>query len=220
MSVDHVRNDISSMRSMLAQIRSLGDRIGGVDDNPQLRAELQDSVRRLTSLAQSTKATIQSLVGSGDPDVASLQQSFTEATQEMQQQLPPVINALRSRTSNEPGRRADVYHQPLLDQAFLDDETETLEALEQRVNEILTAMREVNALFNQTYTKIQEQRHLLVSLDQNISNAVDEMSEANAQLDQAAQKQKGSTRCLCWIAVVVSVIVAGVILFLVLWLKK
>jgi t-SNARE complex subunit (syntaxin) len=102
--------------------------------------------------------------------------------------------------------------QPLLDQDQLDGVSETLNVLEQQVNQIIQQMRQIHDIFHQTLTEIQAQRHFVTTIDGETSKAVDAMERGNEQLDQAAEKQKTSTRCLCVIVTIVILVVIGVVL--------
>jgi hypothetical protein len=219
MSVDQVRGDLGSMRSMFDEILVLSGRFGTPADTPALRSDLQQQVSRLSSLAQSTKGTIEALLRTEDPNVRTLQQSFSEIAAQMRDRLPAVIDSLRNSSSSS--RSASTAQSSLmLNQQLLDRESEELEVLEQEVAGILRVMREVNFLFTQTLGEIQKQRHLVMELDKSTGESLEAMSEANSILEKAAGNQKSKTKCICWTLLIVTVIVAGVITFLVLYLEK
>jgi chromosome segregation ATPase len=220
MSVSKIREDLGSLQSMFTEITTLSSRIGTSADTAALRSDLQGLVSRLSSLAQTTKGNIETLIRSENPDVGSLQQSFSEISAQMKERLPGVIQALRGPTSSSSSRSSDIPRQQLMDQQLLDRQSEDLDVLEQQVQEILRTMREVNALFTQTLQKIQEQRHLLVGMDQSTSESIASMTAGNESLEKAAGNQKRTTKCMCWIFLIVGVILGGIILFLVLYLGK
>lgn len=215
----NVRNGISDMRGMLTRVMELSQSIGGFGDGPALREQIQSTVRSLMSKSQEVKGQIAHMRDTSDPEEGAVQQEFQELSQQMQQQLPGLIQRLKdSAKANESSAPREVYNQSLLvDQQMLDGETEELEMLQNAVQDILAQMREVNQLFQQTHEEIQRQRHMLNSIETYTGNALSEMSEGNEQLSKAQQHQKSSGRCLCWIFIILGVCAGGIILFLIIY---
>lgn len=218
----NVRNGISDMRGMLTRVMDLSQSIGGFGDGPALRDQIQSTVRSLMDKSREVKGQIAQMRDSDDPEEGSVQAEFQELSQQMQQQLPGLIQRLKeSSKGSESNAPREVYNQPLLvDEQLLDSQSEELAYLEQAVQGILAQMREVNQLFTQTHEEIQRQRHMLNSIDTYTQNALSEMSTGNEQLSQAQKHQKGSTRCLCWIFIILGVVAGGIILFLIIYLGK
>lgn len=220
------------MKDQLRRVVQLSQDIGSFNDGPQLRQNIQNSVRTLVQLSTSVKNEITILHNRDDEssqDANSLQQEFEVINQQMKTQLPEIITSLKSASHTIGGPQplggerqlsSEIYV-PLLDQQELDQDTEQIDLLDVSVNEILTNMREVNNLFTQTMQELQRQRHLVVSIDNQTSKAHDAMKEGNSQLDKASEHQKGSRKAICLIFLVVLVVVIGVgLYFLITYLKK
>lgn len=211
--------DIGKMRDLLNNIIENSKNIGGFNDGPRLRDDIQSDVKQIMQISQTVKSTITRMKESGDEDISQQEQEVDSLRAAMQSQLPAVIQKLRANSVPEP--RPEASHTSplqsgLLDQQQLDGETEQLEELEQQTNQILATMNQVNQLFKNTFEEIQKQRHILTDIQTYTQNASQDMQTGNDQLAKADSHQKKGTKCLCWIFVLLGVVVAGVVLFLVL----
>ncbi|KAH0793486.1 syntaxin-12-like isoform X3 [Histomonas meleagridis] len=214
-------NDIQTMQHQLDEICQNSLSIGDWSDTPELRESLQNDVKSLMELSQQVKSTIISLREKGDPEVDSYQQQFDQLRADMQDKLPGVLQALRRcYDSIHPQQQQPVLNQPLLDQEQLDGETEYLEIMEQEVNQILSTMRDLQQIFQQTLEEIQKQRHLLVSVDSIVTSSKQNMQSGNVQLEEAHKHQKGSSRAMCIIIVIIVVIAIGVVVFCSLYFTR
>jgi hypothetical protein len=222
MSGLQIASDIEQMTSLMTHIINLSKQIGGFNDGPQLREEIQSDVRTLTNTIRSTKDALTALKSQNAPGVDEHQARLDALRARMQAELPGVVNKLRQNTdtpsSQSPARAA--YTQPLMSQQLLDSETDQLELLEQQVNEILRVMREVNQLFTTTMEELQKQRHILATIEGATSDAVEKMETGNEELKQAHSSQKKSTKCICAIAVIVIVVAIGVALIIFFSVRK
>jgi hypothetical protein len=222
-SPTQVSSDIERMTGLMDHIMSLSKQIGGFNDGPQLREQIQVDVKNIMNASKVVKDSLSQLQGS--PGTGECEARFEQLRARMQQDLPNVISKLRQNTEAPPssgglqGSRAN-YTEPILDQMQLDGETEQLETLAQQVNQILRVMREVHEIFGQTLEELQKQRHLLGHIEGATSEAVSNMESGNEQLEQAHESQKKSTKCICAVAIIVVVVAVGVamlILYQVVW---
>jgi hypothetical protein len=226
-ALSEISNDLERLSSLLTHIVSLSMRVGGFDDGPELRENIQADVRSILSSSQSAKTTLLALKQRQVPSVDDYIARFDSIRARMQRELPEVINKLRNTgsfgRSSSSDLHADSMTQPLLDQTQLDGETEMLDVLGQQVNQIIAQMREIHEIFHQTLTEIQQQRHFVTSIDSATSKAAESMEHGNKELDEAAEKQKTSTRCLCVIVTIVVLVVIAVVmvvLYETVWHKK
>lgn len=218
-----ISHDINTMEDQLNKIMLNSSKLGGFDDGPDVRESLQQDVKSLMNLSQMVKKVIFTLREQGDPNVNDYQSKFDNLRNKMQNELPQVLNKLKENIqSNEPSNvpQTEIYNQPLLDQSQLDSETEYLQVIEQEVNNILTTMRELNLIFQQTLDELQKQRHILVSVDTMVSSSTNDMNSGNLDLEKAAEHQRGTTKCLWLILIIVAVVATGIILFCVLITRK
>ncbi|OHT11881.1 hypothetical protein TRFO_18451 [Tritrichomonas foetus] len=172
--------------------------------------------------SKNVKNDIQVLRNNDDPAIDSIQSSFDALSGKMREHLPKVINQLKASTpqGGEADRGRDVFHQSLLDQQMVDADSDQLALLESEVNQILTTMKEVNALFEKTMQELQSQRHLIISVDKMTSKAAEDMSMGTLELEKAGDHQKKSRKCLCWIFLIILVIVVCVVIFVAVLLSK
>lgn len=226
MSSASVASDLERMTSLLNHIMALSIKIGGFSDGPHLREEIQADIRNLTSLCQSTKTALSALKDAGSPSVDDHLARFNELRGRIQQDLPTVVQKLRGSSDLGPSGQAAASagrEAPVLDQRLLDGETDLIDILEQQVNEILITMREVNQLFGETFEQLQAHRHILTAIETHTSEALSEMERGNETLEEAKEKQKASTKCLCWIFVILALVVAAVVLIILsqtIWKKQ
>jgi hypothetical protein len=205
-----VSTDLDQISSLLTHVTSISMKIGGFGDGPHLREQIQADVRQLTNLSQKVKIAMAELSKTNDPSFDTYQVRFDELRTRIQSELKPVVEKLRgcatpSGTSGQPSAS-----EGLLRQDLLDADTDYLDTLEQQVNEILQAMREVNQLFTRVMTELQKQRHILARIDAETTEAASDMSSGNMQLEQAAEHQRCSTKLICCIFLIVFVIAAGI----------
>ena len=208
--------DIAEMQRTLRDVISKSDQLGGFGDGPQLREEIQTDVRNLMNLSQAVKSNLVEAKQSGLA-VDEYESQLAELRAAMQENLPRVIQRLKQNTeTHEQSPHESAMNQPLLDQTLLDEQTEQLDELQQAVSGILTMMTEVNMLFKQTLEEIQRHRHMLTAIESHTNEGKENMEKGNEQLEKAASHQKGSTKCLIWLFVILGVIAAGITVFLVL----
>lgn len=213
-----IRNDISAMQNTLNTIMELERKIGGFGDGIQLREQLQMEVKDLLTKSQTVKNQIKLMQERNDPYVDDIQNEFQGLATQMQSHLPKVVQKLRSNESeSHTSQSGGVVRQPLLlEQDVLDEETEMLDELEQQIGAILTQMRAVNELFTKTHEEIQKQRHILTGIDTYTSEAMEEMSIGVENIKKSQKHHIKSTKCLCWIWIILGVIAGGIILYLIL----
>lgn len=219
-----VKQDIKRMDSILSTIENLSKDIGTFNDGMSLREQIQSHVKELMDTSKNVKTNISIMRQNDDPEIDSVQKSFEEVSGKMRNQLPKVINGLKASTpSVQPARNnsQEIFNQPLLvDQSLVDADSDQLAILESEVNQILSTMKEVNALFEKTMQELQSQRHLIIGVDNMTSKAADDMSMGTLELEKAEVHQKGSRKCLCWILLMITVIVGCVVVFVVVLVMK
>jgi hypothetical protein len=206
----------AEMEKGLAQVLTLSSKIGSSEDRQELREELQNEVRCIQQASNSAKIAYTRL-GEGELDPAEkdrLSEWFTTLREKMQQQLPSVIEVLKNVTLEisleSPGHFS--YTEPLLNQEELDQDRETLEALDFEITDILANMKQLNQLFQSTLEEIQRQRNLVTAVDEHVAQALDDMFDGNEQLDKAQRYHKRGNRCLCWVFLIVAVVVVCLVL--------
>jgi methyl-accepting chemotaxis protein len=212
-SLAEVSSNLEQISSLLNHVVNLSTKIGGFGDGPHLREQIQADVRQLTTLSQTVKNAMTELRQTGGPTFDSYQSRFEDLRARMQSELRPVIEKLRSSTTPSAsggGGGGSVASEPLLSQQLVDSETDLIDVLEQQVNQILTTMREVNQLFTHVMTELQKQRHMITAIDAETTEAVSEMSTGNRELEKAGEHQKSSTKCICWIVIIVLLVVTAV----------
>ncbi|KAH0795094.1 hypothetical protein GPJ56_000937 [Histomonas meleagridis] len=188
-----LQNDFRSMKQLLQEICDLSDKVGGFDDGPDLRDQIQSKVQTLKRLSSQSKQSLMALSQKNDPAVNECQKQFDELNQDIQQKLVPVLNKLRSSTAAEESAPAPQFQNQLVSQAQVDQDTEYLEILEQEVNSILQTMKDVNKIFHETLEELQKQRHVLVGIDTTTTQAAQKMETGNKELKEAHEHQKKCT---------------------------
>lgn len=210
--------DIGKMRDLLNNIIENSKNIGGFNDGPRLRDEIQSDVKQIMQISQTVKSTIARLKEDEGIDISQQEKEVDSLRASMQTGLPVVIQKLRANSVPEQkpeATRSSTLQSGLLDQQQLDAESEQLEELEQQTNQILATMNQVNQLFKNTFEEIQKQRHILTDIQTFTQNASQDMKTGNDQLARADSSQKKGTKCLCWIFVILGVVVAGVVIYLI-----
>jgi hypothetical protein len=219
MSLDAIDHNISQMAERLAAVHTGSLQIGKAGDGVKLRADLETEVRALMNLADQTHAILNTHSDRDSPRFSAVQDRFNSLTSDLNRELPPVVSALRNHPIHDlqaigPGQYTSGA---ALDQRLLDEDTETLEVLEQEVNRIVVTMREINSLFNATFEELQRQRTLLTRIDTFVEFSRSDLADANSEMRLADQDQRKDSRCCCiWIiAGVIGVIVALVAIYLI-----
>lgn len=207
--------DITHLRNKLNDLSKASEDIGTIKDGALLRSTIQSDIKEIVALSQSIKSQLLTLSETNNDEAQSYEPEFLNIQNEMQNLLPKIVQKLKASASDSQEQiTVPSTSVALLDQAQVDEETEQLEILEAQVGEILSTMRELNNLFHATLDKLNEQRNIILSIDDSISNAKDDMNNGNEQLDKGKNHQKGSTKCLCWLFLFFFIVVAGVCLFL------
>jgi K+/H+ antiporter YhaU regulatory subunit KhtT len=212
-SLSEVSRDIEEIASLLSHVVTLSDRIGSFSDGPHLREQIQNDVRRLTTLTQKVKTAMTELRENQGLLFESYQSRFEDLRSRMERDLKPVIEKLRKNQigshTNDSGNQPET-HIPLLSQTKLDQDSDLIDVLEQQVSAILQTMRRVNELFGETMMELQQQRHKLLAVEGETTRAMTEMTIGNEQIEKAATHQKSTTKCICWIVIIVIVVLTGV----------
>ena len=220
-----ISRDLNLLRSKLSETHSIAQDIGTIKDGALLRSTIQTTIKEISTLSTSIKSQLTILNQNSHDQAQEYELQFNEIQQEMQTQLPLIISKLKENTngSNQMNSFSSEIAEniiPLIDQEQVDGETEQIDILEEQVNTILTTMREVNDIFSSTLEKLQEQRNMILSIDNAVSDANDNASKAVDQLNKAEKHQKFSRKCLCWLLLVFLVIAAGIGVFVWLYLSR
>jgi hypothetical protein len=222
-SLSATASELEKMKSLLNHVVNLSKQLSGINDGPHLREQIQFDVRALSASSQTVKQNLFQLKQQNESGADPLLERFEALRARMQEELPPVVQKLRGNpTASTPLTSSGVtsgYTDPLLAQAELDNESEVLDVLEQQVHEILASMREVSRLFAQTLEEFKKQRHILVAIEAETLKAVEDMEVGNEELRKGQNRQRCSTKCICWIVVILIVVVAAIALIIV-WKVK
>lgn len=188
-----LHDDISTMGQLFDEVVRSSEMIGGFDDGPDLRDNIQGKVKRIKQISSQVKSVFNQF-GDDDPRVKECQGIFDQLNAKMQSSLPGVIDKLRNNINSEAAPQPAFQYQ-MMDQQQVDAETEYLMVLEQEVNSILETMKEVNQIFHQTLEELQKQRHILVDINTSTTGAATNMQSGNDELQQAEHHQK---KCIIW----------------------
>lgn len=223
-SVAKVKQDIKRMDNIITNLKTLSKDIGSFNDGVHLRDQIQNNVKELMDTCKDVKTNITILRNNNDPEIDSVENSFEQVSQTMKQELPQILNGLKQSSSSQAGQsdsRPDVMNQSLLmDQQLVDQDSDQLILLENEVNQILSIMREVKALFDRTMQEIQSQRNMIIGIDRSTSKAAEDMTMGSLELEKAQNHQKSSRKCLCWILLIILVVVICVVVFVVVLVLK
>lgn len=188
-----LHDDISTMGQLFDEVVKSSEMIGGFDDGPDLRDNIQSKVKKIKQISSQVKSIFNQF-GEDDPRVKECQDIFNQLNVKMQNNLPGVIEKLRNNISNEQAPQPTFQYQ-MQDQQQVDVETEYLMVLEQEVNTILETMKEVNQIFHQTLEELQKQRHILVDINTSTTEAANSMQSGNDELKKAEHHQKKCIIC-------------------------
>jgi hypothetical protein len=223
LSIAETSSELERMASLLTHAVKLASQLNSFNDGPHLREQISSDVRSLSTASQNVKQSLTQLKNDGTPGVDPLIARFEALRTRMQDQLPPIAQKVRGSPLDSSGGAGGGYTEPLLTQAQVDGDTDLLDNLELQIRGILAMMREVSQLFGQTLQELQKQRHLLQAIEGETARAVEEMEEGNEALQTAQEHQKSSTKCICWIVIIVTLVVVAVALIIVwrvVWSKK
>jgi uncharacterized phage infection (PIP) family protein YhgE len=215
MSVADVGSAIDRMANLLSHIMSLSGKIGGFGDGPRLRGQIQADVQVLTETGQQVKNTLSTLKTQGVYGIDNYIERYSALRARIQQELPIVIQRLRAAlptSSSRPAPEPDMRQPLMMDQGLLDGEADEIDVLEQNVNDVVVGMRDANELFSTTHQEIQSQRHLITRVDSVTSESGSEMAAGNKSLQKGERCQESSTKCICWIAIILLIVVVAVVL--------
>ena len=162
----------------------------------------------MSKLSKSAKEEISRMKEQRDPNYDIYQDKYNELASRMKIELPKVINKIKQ--DKEEAQYVPSINTDLLSEKVMEKINEEIEDLETSVSEILATMQELNKMFTQTLKKLQEQKTTILQIGQTIPKAQDDMKDGNVQLDKAQDHQKGSTRNLCWILIVIFIVAIGV----------
>lgn len=216
----HVRQRITEISELFRRFMANGDKIGGFEDEDVIKKALTADAVQIKRLIEECKGDIVVLKqrcgnGVSDEEINRLEREVDELGTSLRQGLPQVIERLReSRTSGGYDQPQQGMEEHLLDQEMIDGQTEQLEELATMARSIIAQMTNLKATFDQTLSEIVNQRHKIVQIESYTEDARGNMQTGNDQLEKAAVHQKGTTKCLCWIFIILGVIIAGIAVFL------
>jgi predicted nucleic acid-binding Zn ribbon protein len=221
LSVSLASTELEKMASLLSHVVGLSKQLGTSSDGPNLRDQIQYDVKGLSTSSQNVKRSLTQLKDENESGVDPLLERFEALRTQMQQELPPIVDKLRNSRPGASIRTAsvDTYTDPLLAQRELDGDTDVIDTLENQVHGILSSMRQVSQLFGQTLQEIKRQRRLLVAIEGETAHAVEDMSAGTEEVRIAHERQQRSTKCICWIILIVALVVVAVVLIIV-WQVK
>lgn len=241
-NVAQIQNNLQQMEDLRARIVNLSKDIGTFHDGIHLREQIQDSVQELKKLSRSVREEIEEMKkNEGESsELSQIHAKFEALSSKIKEALTDVIASLRSTSASPQAgqliestpnqsdystsknkRPLELITTPLLDQSMLDQETDEIYLLENSVNEILSSMRETNAIFTKTMQELQSQRNMIISTDTYTTKAAQNMKSGNEQLDKASSHQSGSRKALCVIFIIILVVAVGIgLYFLIQYLRK
>jgi predicted nucleic acid-binding Zn ribbon protein len=224
-TIAQVANDIAKMTSTLNHILSLSKQIGGFNDGPHLREQLQVDVKSILDSSRTVKRDLLQLKDNDESEADEYLAKFEALRGRIQQELPPVVNKLKSSSADTAFGSASSpnYTEGLLDQTQLDGATDLIDILEQQVNAILMTMREVREIFGSTLEELQKQKHMVQSIETTTAEAAEDMHKGNEILEEAQDRQKGATKCILWILIILVLVAVAIVLIILsqtIWKKK
>ena len=211
-SLSNLSSSLNEMKSKFNTICTKKRDIGTFQDGPVLRQEINQNVHELVDITNRVKKLIATLKENGE-NIDSYEHDFEELGKQMNDELPKIVQVLKQKEEASPQYGTSAIQQPLMAQEEVDGTTEQIENLEVQVREILSTMRQLNEIFTQTLEELQKQRNVILSIDNQVSNAHDNMATGNEKLQEASEHQKGSSKCLCWLAIIFAVICVGIGIF-------
>ncbi|OHS98197.1 hypothetical protein TRFO_09076 [Tritrichomonas foetus] len=233
-----INSSINEMEQTLEEIANLSDKCVGFNSSIYI-PQVQDRIKSLYSLMTCFKKKSQQYDGFSEYPSTKLR--FDNFTRKLQTTLPNVIKTLKeseassfSNNNNTSNKNNNLnkatllssshenpnYTEPLLDQQMIDGETDMISLIENDVTNILSQMRELNSIFNQTFEELQKQRHKIVSIDSITNNSKKEMKKGNQELEKAGNHQKSSRKTLIVIFSIIFAIVLAIIAFLAIHFSK
>ena len=219
-SLSNLSSSLNEMKSKFQTLCAKKKDIGTFHDGPVLRQEINTNVKELVDVTNRVKRIISTLKENGE-NIDSYEAEFESLGKQMNTELPKIIQSLKQREDTSvPAYGVSQVQQSLMDQEEVDGTTEQIENLEVQVREILSTMRQLNEIFNQTLDELQKQRNVILSIDNQVSNAHDNMADGNEKLDGAKKHQRGSTKLLCWLAIIFGLVVVGIVIFLIFFFSK
>lgn len=132
-----VTSTLNEMGHILADLRTQAANIGTAADTGRFRERLQGQVQRLQTIARTVRPNLVILRDRGDTNVDSYEEQWTALAAEMERDLPPIVEALRSHPMPAASRAPSVvFTGPSFDeqQQLFDEATEEIDVVEQLVN--------------------------------------------------------------------------------------
>ncbi|KAL2918024.1 hypothetical protein HK105_202438 [Polyrhizophydium stewartii] len=223
---DSVSNSIFQISSNTATIQRLLGLFGGPRDTPEMRQQLHDVTERTRSLIKTTTADLKKVMAFVPSDQdrqvritqKKLQKDFEEVLRRFQEASKVAAEksrefVARARTHQALSISAEEdaeEDEPLLGRAqqlsqlrVLDAEVEFNEALiaerEQDLVGIEQSIQEVNEIFRDLGTLVNQQQHLLDNIETNVDSVAINVEGAHSELRTANGYQERRQSFMCWI---------------------
>ncbi|XP_067947269.1 syntaxin-12-like [Watersipora subatra] len=230
-----ISNLIFKINSNATVIERQSKRIATKDDNSQLRQKLHEVQQETNTIAADITRSLQTLndiCGQRDKQkrlqVDRLKNSFRSALEkyhEIQKKLTDKIKmeTLKNQRAQSFDQEPDAWsdeaalfeqnerrQQLMQQQAEAEDDLAFMREREERVRQLESDVLDVNEIFKQLGTMVQEQGDLVDHIETNVISAADYVEEGNVELGNAVTYQKSSRKKLC-ILVIICLIIAAVI---------
>ncbi|KAI8925256.1 t-SNARE [Entophlyctis helioformis] len=229
---DSVSNSIFQISSNVATIQRLVGLFGGPRDSPEMRQQLHDTTERTREMIKATTIDVKRVMAiqptEEDRQIRitqkKLQKDFEEVLKRFQavskiaaEKAREFVSKARAQQAMDAADDDGNENEPLLGQAqqlsqlrVLDAEIDYNEALiEEREQDIIgigKSIQEVNEIFRDLGTLVNEQQYLLDNIETNVNTVSINVEGATTELRQAENYQKRSRSCKWWIFVILLVL--------------
>ena len=215
-----IETDFQQIEAKLRDLSQGKDQIGTFSDGPHVRERINQDVRDIMKLSKSIKDSIATLQEQNESEASKYAAKFESLRMKMEPEINAVIQKLKNAQQQDMQAGNDgSVGAPLLSQSMIDDTSDQISILESEVASILKTMKEVKQLFDQAYEEINRQSHIIAHVDTLVEESHTNMVGGNAQLSTAKEHQKGQTKTLCWILLIVLVVIAAIVLIVFLTKK-
>lgn len=206
---ENVRDRIEAMGGMVSS-----DKL--VKDFTNLNEELQRSKRHYNELKLSNplKKLQTSKLGNTthSQDVSSASESMYVSMPIAGDENTPLLQQQQDQQQQQQQQQIQQQNTAALSQDELDFHSIIQQERSQEISRIHSAVQEVNAIFHQLGTLVQEQGEQVDTIDNNISGLGNNLQKANDQLANAERYQRKKNRCGMITLVVIIVVTLIVIL--------
>ncbi|XP_078361119.1 syntaxin-7-like isoform X1 [Oculina patagonica] len=241
-----VSNNIQAINKNVATIQKLVDKLGTSEDKSQLQSKLQQTEQATQRLAKETHSFLKQLphlFGDLPSDrhqrkiqVKKLEENFTTALNSFQkvQQVAAekekeYVSRARSMSAGMPtpngvGGYSDEHSLAAHDrtgngiqvQAEEEVSLELIEERERAIRQLEADIVDVNEIFRDLATMVNEQGDMLDSIEDNVNVTVVHVEDAKDELNKAKHYQEAARKKKCYILVVLVVVAAalGLIIYL------